>query len=284
MSEATPPGTLRQVAFAVAYRMLGDGIDAEDVAQDAMVRWLGTDAAGVERPIAFVATIAARLALNLMRNRRDRSRRLAHYGLPIPLFVDAASATEATIDVHYGVVVLSMALPPLARAVFILRHAFDLSFEDIGSALERSPAACRQSHSRARRMLADLPDPVREPARPDLLHGIVAAITAGNINALAKLLSHDVALLSDGGARGPDIGRIVAGRDRIARLLVASPAIIGSPLSARVVASAAGPVLLLDAAGKVVFSVLAVGSGAEVAALYVLSDPVKLERLSLSGP
>ena len=270
---------LRRIAFAVAYRMLGDPPDAEDLAQETLVRWMRVDQSKVLRPDAYVASVSARLALNLLRNRRGQRRLLDHYGLPVPLIDDAIGAADSRLDVSYGLLVLTRSLTPLARAVFILRSAFELSFEEIGGTLERTPEACRQINSRAQRALERSPPPGGRKVDVESVSRLVACIAAADIQGVLQLLADEVVVTTDGGGTGPDLGRPIGGRERIARLLVVSPALLGQEILPRIVETGSGTMVLIESANRLVMSVIVEGDDARITALYVLSDLAKLGRV-----
>lgn len=177
----------RPVLFGVAYRMLGRVADAEDVLQDAWLRWSGADHAAVREPRAFLVRITTRLALD--RLRRIRSRRESYVGpwLPEPLRTDvggtvpdAAERVVFTESVTLAVLVVLESLSPLERAVFVLREAFGYPYAEIATTLDRSEAAVRQLAGRARRHVAEgTPryevDPVRQR---DLTERFLAAAAA----------------------------------------------------------------------------------------------------------
>jgi DNA-directed RNA polymerase specialized sigma24 family protein/ketosteroid isomerase-like protein len=281
-SEVPATLELRRIAFAIAYRMLGDPPDAEDLAQETLVRWMQVDQSKVLRPDAYVASMSARLALNLLRNRSGRRRLLDRYGLPVPLIVDAIGAADSRLDVSYGLLVLTRSLTPLARAVFILRSAFELSFEEIGVALERTPEACRQINSRAQRALERSPLPGGRNVDLESVSRLVDRIAAADIQGVLQLLADEVVVTTDGGGTGPDLGRPIGGRERIARLLVMSPALLGQELLPRVVETEGGRVVLIESANRLVMSVIVEGDGALITALYVLSDLAKLGRMAVT--
>jgi RNA polymerase sigma-70 factor (ECF subfamily) len=275
-------GKLRQIAFATAYRMQGDPTEAEDVAQDAMERWLRQGSSPVAKPEAFIATAAARLALNRIRNVRTRQSRLKQQPLPVPLVGETFAATDAGLDLAYGVVALSRELPPLGRAVVILRDGFDLSFAEIAEALGRTAAGCRQAYARAKKTLAGQPatPAATDVQRAPLLQRLTELIRAGSVAELSRILAEDIVLHSDGGRSAPAIARLLHGKDRIARFLIASPAMMPDGVTAEIVDGPQGPFLLMLAADRIVLCVGIETDGRAITALYALSDPEKLAKVS----
>lgn len=124
---------LWHVAFAVGYRILGQPWQAEDIEQSTIERWLQSGPPDAVDPAAYVARIAANLSLNKIRDDKRLSAKHEKFGLPLPVSPDQRA--DARLDLSYGVATLLMTLPPLMRAVFILRTAFDLPFSEIGDAL-----------------------------------------------------------------------------------------------------------------------------------------------------
>jgi RNA polymerase sigma-70 factor (ECF subfamily) len=269
--------SLRRTAFAVAYRITGQPADAEDIAQDCIEKWLVSGGKAIASPTAFVATMSARLSLNQLRNRRRRRDALAAYALPVPAMLEQSGDADARLDIGYGMVVLTQSLPPLARAVFVLRQGFELSYHDIAEALDRTRETCRQAHSRARKMLA-ASAPAQQASPSPLLIRLVAAISAGDLDRLTELLAADVILHSDGGGRAPALGRPIDGRERIAQFLLASRSLIPAEAQPHVVPSASGPVLLIETSSGLEIVVIAEGMPA-ISRLYVISDPDKLARI-----
>jgi RNA polymerase sigma-70 factor (ECF subfamily) len=281
-SEKPEVGKLRQIAFATAYRMQGDPTEAEDVAQDAMERWLHQTTSAVTSPEAFIATVAARLALNRIRDVRTRQSRLKQQPLPVPLVGETFAATDAGLDLAYGMVALSRELPPLGRAVVILRDGFDISFAEIAEALGRTAAACRQAYSRAKKTLANQPvtPAANDVERVPLLQRLTELIRAGSVAELSRILAEDIVLRSDGGRSAPAIARLLRGKDRIARFLIASPAMMPDDVTAEIVAGPQGPFLLMLASGRVTLCVGIETDGHSITVLYALSDPAKLAKIS----
>lgn len=271
------PDALWHAAFGVAYRILGLPWQAEDVAQSAMERWLSEARDGVRQPEAFIARISANLALNYIRSEARLIQKHEAFGLPIPVPNSAPYLTETRVDLSYALSARLMHLPPLMRAVFVLRGAFDMPFEEISQALNKSPAACRQAHSRARRRLAALaPDVEPVSAEQDVLEKLVTLIGAGDEAELASLLAEDIVLESDGGASAPAFGKAIDGRARIAKFLIVSPTIFGGQLLVSFKYSASGYYMVLHQGEEVRLIVLVDVLESEIVRLFAISDPEKL--------
>ncbi|MGH1331150.1 MAG: sigma factor-like helix-turn-helix DNA-binding protein [Paracoccaceae bacterium] len=276
MTRADDADLLWHTAFGVAYRILGLPWQAEDVAQSTLERWVSEDRAVVRMPEAFVARTAANLALNLIRSEKRIALKHEAFGLPLPVIDD--DSVETRLDLSYAISASVMQLPPFMRAVFVLRSAFDMGFDDIAMALEKSPAACRQSFSRARRKLAKIEFNGRS-ADQNTLAKLVSRIEQGDEAGLIALMAHDIALESDGGTSAPAFGKIVDGRDRLAKFLVVSPAIFGDGLVPVFGQSRSGDFVLLKQKGHIRLVVLASSSKEGINRLFALSDPEKLECL-----
>jgi RNA polymerase sigma-70 factor (TIGR02957 family) len=195
----------RGLVFSVAYRILGSATDAEDVVQEAWLRWSAEDRAEVTEPRGYLARIAANLAVD--RLRAERARRETYYGpwLPEPILTehDPASEAAAAESVSLAMMVVLETLSPLERAVFVLNEVFAFSHAEIAVALERSEAAVRQAAHRARehvqaRRPRFSPDPV---STQQAVERFFAAAAGGDINALMELLAPDVTVWSDGGGK-----------------------------------------------------------------------------------
>lgn len=163
---------LRPGLLALASRMLGSRAEAEDVVQEAWLRWHAAE--GVEEPAAWLRTVVTRLCLDELRSARRRREACVGPWLPEPAqTADAALGPLETAELRdtlsRGRLVLRERLTPAERAVFVLREAFALPFDDVAQAVGRSAAACRQLHVRARRRLADLPAPAPVALPPGLV-------------------------------------------------------------------------------------------------------------------
>ncbi len=210
----------RALAFAVAYRMLGSVAEAEDVAQDALLRLHETPA--VANADAFLTTVATRLAIDVLRSARVRREAYVGSWLPEPLVEDdAPGVVEEDETISLAFLVALERLTPDERAVLVLREAFDYGFDEIGDIVGKDPANCRQILSRARRRVAD--DRRRFDADLDERRALAArfldAARNGDMDGLVALLAPDVVLVGDGGGKARSIPAPMVGAERVGRAL-----------------------------------------------------------------
>jgi RNA polymerase sigma-70 factor, ECF subfamily len=220
----------RGLVFSIAYQMLGTVSDAEDVVQEAFLRFHRTAAStGVDSPRAFLATVATRLSIDVLRSARVQRDRYVGTWLPEPLPTDAPDVSERVEladSLSYALLVVLEALGPVERAVFLLREVFDYDFETIADMVDKTPANCRQLASRARRHVRERNrrfDPPRQQ-RDELVRRFFAACEHGDIGTLVEMLAADAVFVGDGGGQAPKgaaVLRPVNGRDNVVRLLAA---------------------------------------------------------------
>ncbi len=214
--------TSRGRLFGIAYRMLGSVAEAEDVLQDAWLRWQKvTDA--VDNPAAYLATVVTRLSLTALDS--ARARRETYVGPWLPEPVDTAAdpllGAERAEALSLAVLLLLERLTPAERAAYVLREAFAYPFDEIAAILETSPANARQLASRARTHIAQERGRVVSAAeRERLLAAFVAAATSGDLGALESLLTADAVTVSDGGGVVLAARKVVGGRERVAQFLL----------------------------------------------------------------
>ncbi|WP_127792510.1 RNA polymerase sigma-70 factor [Agromyces sp. LHK192] len=190
--------------FGIAYRMLGSATEAEDLVQDAWIRWQGTDRSAVLDPPAFLATTTTRLAINALQSARVRRETYIGPWLPEPVDTSADPMLGAERNEALGFAVLTMLerLTPTERAAYVLHEAFAYSYAQIAEVVQLSEPACRQLVSRARKHLHG--DRRREVAASEqrrLLTAFVAAAQTGDLEQLERLFAEDVVSYSDGGGR-----------------------------------------------------------------------------------
>ncbi|MEU2431910.1 RNA polymerase sigma-70 factor [Streptomyces sp. NPDC007861] len=220
----------RSLLTGVAYRMLGRFADAEDVVQDAWLRWSAEERDDVREPRGYLVRITTRLAID--RLRQAQSRRESYVGpwLPEPIATgfgdtapDTAERAVLTESVSLAVLVVLESLSPLERAVFVLREAFGFPYGAIATALDRSEAAVRQLAGRARRHVEERrPRYDVDPAeRRALTERFLAAASGGDLDELLGLLAPDVRLISDSGGKSKAPRRVIETADKVGRFLFA---------------------------------------------------------------
>jgi len=284
---------LRPAAFAIAYRMLGSVAEAEDVVQDSLLRVHSALEAGerIESPRAYVATVAARLAIDQLRSARIRRESYVGEWLPEPLIGNADHDPERQAQIadslSLAFLVLLESLSPEQRAVLLLRDVFDYGYDEIATIVGKSADNTRQLAARARRHVEE-----RRPRfeasrqqRDELAGRFFAAAREGDLPALETLLAHDVALHGDGGGNVPALARSLRGRPRVARTLLAwaRPLRGGEASIRRVDVNGQPGALLLDPEGKLI-SVMALDiADSQIQGVSAIVNPDKLRHIGHVG-
>ncbi|SFN57751.1 RNA polymerase sigma-70 factor [Nocardia asteroides NBRC 15531] len=228
----------RRLLFSTAYRMLGTVTDAEDILQDAWLKWHGTDHAAVAHPKAYLVRTVTNLALNRLTSAQVTRERYVGPWLPEPVLTspDIAEDTALADTVSTAMLVVLETLTPVERAVFLLREVFGYTHAEIAAALDRTEASVRQiahrakNHVQSRRPRFD----TDKAARAHITDQFMAACAGGDLNALMDLLAPDVTCWSDGGGVVTAARRPLHGPDHVARWILgvlAKPASAGIELS-----------------------------------------------------
>lgn len=213
---------LRPRLFSIAYRMLGIRADAEDVVQEAWIRWQGTDQSAIQSAEAWLVTVTTRLALDRLRSIKADREAYVGWWLPEPLVELDERTPEAAVELASDVSVAFMwvleRLAPEERAAFLMRQVFDRDYSEIAGVLNKSEAACRQLvHRAAERVQQEHPRfGVARDTHKELLATFMAAAASGDVAAMKALMSDDVQLVSDGGGKVPSFMRKLAGAGRVA--------------------------------------------------------------------
>lgn len=276
----------------LAYRMLGSLADAEDVVSDAWLRFQRTE--DVERPPAWLTTVTTRLAIDRLRGQQRRREEYVGPWLPEPVPTDpAALAAAAAADparsvalaesLTLGFLVVLDRLTPVERAVFLLADVFGTPFADIAGATGRSPEACRQLASRARRKVRDAQPPA-SGADDALLADLVAAMAEGDADRVVSLLAPDVVLVSDGGPARRAARRPVVGPDRVARLLVNLAGRTPADASMAPATLNGGPALVVHGSGLDLALSVEPDREGRVRRLHLVLNPDKLAALDRPPP
>jgi len=285
---------LRPLMFSIAYRMVGSASDAEDIVQEAFLRFHRESAGGTEIdvPKAYLSTVTTRLSIDHLRSARVR--RESYFGtwLPEPLLTDTESDTESDAVRHaeaadslsMAFLVLLESLTPVERAVFLLREVFDYGYEEIAVVVGKSEDNCRQIAVRARRQV-ESKRPRFEASRKrreELAKRFFEAVTNGDADGLIGLLAADVVAYGDGGGKGPAFPRPIHGRERVSRLLL-GPTARGERLGVsgirHVEINGQPGALVLGPDGKPVVAVMLDIADDLVQTLRAVSNPEKLQHL-----
>jgi RNA polymerase sigma-70 factor (TIGR02957 family) len=278
----------RNLLFTVAYEMLGSAADAEDVLQETWLRWGRVDLAQVRDPRAYLVRITTRQALNRLRTTKRRKEAYVGSWLPEPLLTapDVAEDVELAESVSMALLLVLETLSPTERAVFVLREAFDVSYDEIAAAVEKSPAAVRQIVHRARQhVLARRPRTVVTPAETRAaLESFRRAVETGNPQALLDVLAPEVVLVADGGGHRQAALRPVTGADKVARLLFGGLGKTTGTLAADLTVINGSPALLLRLDGEVDGVLAARVEDGRIAGLYYVRNPEKLSRVESETP
>lgn len=287
--------TLRPYLFAVAYRMTGAASDAEDLVQDAWIRYLDAGSPPVTSLKAYLTTIVSRLTLDHLKSARVTRETYVGAWLPEPVLTrDAIPGPEATAlqneDVSIAFLALLERLTPDQRIVFVLRSGFGLPFAEIGDHLDRSAAACRQLYQRAERVLSVAPDqPAAQPAPDDRREAIVrnflAALEEGDLVAVTSLLAEQAIWMGDGGEHHHAIRRTVRSADRVARGMLGYHRKNPNHDAIHTIEDVNGGPALLEWEGNLLVRVYTMSFvGDRIAAIRVIVNPDKLKHLAQSGP
>jgi RNA polymerase sigma-70 factor (TIGR02957 family) len=273
----------RNLLFTVAYEMLGSAADAEDVLQETWLRWADVDLDTVRDQRAYLVRITTRQALSRLRTLGRRKESYVGPWLPEPLLTapDVAEDVELADSVSMAMLLVLETLMPTERAVFVLREVFDLEYDEIAEAVDKSPAAVRQIANRARaHVAARRPRGVVSPAETRAaLEAFQRAVETGDLQSLLDILAPDVVALSDGGGVKQAMLRPIVGADRVARLFAAALDMVGAELSVEPVQVNGGPALIMRLNGEI-DGVMAVRvEDGYVTGLYYVRNPEKLSRV-----
>jgi RNA polymerase sigma-70 factor (ECF subfamily) len=276
-AEAFAP--LRPRLTRVAYRMLGSVADAEDVVQEAFIRWLNADRSQVIEPEAFLRRTVTRLCLDQLKSARRQRESYVGEWLPEPVIEE-----EAEEDVTLPLMLALERLSPLERAAFLLHDVFGVGFDEIGKTLERDPAACRQLAARARAHVREARPRFEVEKRHgmELAEAFFAASRSGDMTALGAMLAADVSIHSDGGGKRSAALAPILGFEAVMNLHQGLAALFrekGSRLVRTGFVNGLPGFVTREADGELQTTALEIENG-KVAAIYVMRNPDKLRHLN----
>ncbi|MEU4547719.1 RNA polymerase sigma-70 factor [Nonomuraea dietziae] len=278
----------RNLLFTVAYEMLGSAADAEDVLQETWLRWMKVDLGQVHDQRAYLVRITTRQSLNRLRTMKRRKETYVGPWLPEPLLTapDVAEDAELAESLSMALMLVLETLSPTERAVFVLREVFDVSYEEIAAAVDKSPVAVRQIAHRARRHVdARRPrEAVSASQTRAVLETFQHAIETRDVQGLLDVLAAEVVLVSDGGGVKRAAPRPVIGAEKVARMYLGSSAKVEAVITCDATVVNGNPALAVRLDGEL-DGVLAIRvEDARITGLYYVRNPEKLTRVASETP
>ncbi|MCU1298753.1 MAG: sigma-70 family polymerase sigma factor [Acidobacteriaceae bacterium] len=269
---------LRPKLMRVAYRMLGSVADAEDMVQEAFIRWMSADLSEVREPEAFLRRTVTRLCLDQLKSARRRRETYVGPWLPDPVVEE-----EEEEDVTLPLMLALERLSPLERAAFLLHDVFGLGFEEVAATIQRDPATCRQLAARARTHVRETRPRfyVEKQRGLALAEAFFAASRNGDMKTLGTMLAADVSLHADGGGKRPTATGPVLGFDAVMKLFETLAVLLqknASKLFRTGFINGLPGFITLEADGELQTTALEIEDG-KIAAIYVVRNPDKLRHL-----
>jgi len=280
----------RSLLFTVAYEMLGSAADAEDVVQETWLRWAGIgDAARAEvrDPRTYLVRIVTRQALNRLRTLARRRETYIGEWLPEPLLTspDVAEDVELAESVSIAMLTVLETLGPAERAVFVLREVFDVPYDEIAEAVDKSASAVRQIAHRAREHVAAR-RPRVEVSRAEqqrIVERFLAAVTTGDLQALMDVLAPDVVLIADGGGIAPAARKPIRGADKLVKAITAGFGSFSAKLTGTPVWINGAPGARIDLDGELTGAISLTVADGRITHIYSIWNPHKLARLGVES-
>jgi len=271
--------------FALAYRITGNRADAEEIVQDAFIRLHNAAPQEAVRSLkSYLATITARLSLNRLRDQRARRESYIGEWLPEPLLTEDEPGVRAE-DVSFALLVVLERLSPVERVIFVLRNAFDLTFEEIAPVVGRDLVTCRKIFSRARARVVEAKPrfAVERAHHRAVMRSFLEAARGQDLDTLLSLLDDKVVLHGDGGGKALATKQPVVGRLAVARFVIAVTRTLppGASLELIELNGAAG--IVAKAARRPLVAVMIETDGAYIQSIFAIANPDKLAALTPAG-
>jgi RNA polymerase sigma-70 factor (ECF subfamily) len=281
--------TYRPYLFAIAYRMLGSAMDAEDMVQETYLRYRTTPPETITSLKAFLTTIITRLCMDQLHLARRKREVYVGPWLPEPILTATTTESadpEQRVDTEESIslafLVLLEQLQPFERAVFLLREVFEYEFAEIATMLDKSEAACRRSFSRAKNHLSE--HRPRFPPSPQthrqLLTGFFQAAQGGNMTPLMDLLAEDVTLWADGGGKIKTAAlRPIVGRDAVARFSLGTVRFLPADYQVEIAEVNAQAAVIIRTGAQALFVLTIEVEAGQIQAIRIIANPEKLARI-----
>ncbi len=280
--------TQRPRLLALAYRMLGTRADAEDLVQDAWLRWHAADTAALQSAEAWLVTVTTRLCIDRLRTLRSEREHYVGPWLPEPLLDIASPAAtpeqvvELASDVSIAFLAVLERLTPDERAAFLLREVFDFDYAEVAAMLDREEASCRQLVHRAKARVRDERPRVHvsRDAHQSLLERFCAATRSGERAALQALFAADAQFVADGGGKVLSVLKVLHGAERIVRFFEVLARRMGNRMSYRHASINGEPGLLRYVDGQLDAVLSLITDGEQIHACYIVRNPDKLAAIA----
>ncbi|WIM99235.1 RNA polymerase sigma-70 factor [Actinoplanes oblitus] len=280
--------THRNLLFTVAYEMLGSAADAEDVLQETWLRWVQVDLDQVQDQRAYLVRTTTRQALNRLRALSRRRESYVGPWLPEPMLTSPDIAEDVALadSVSMALMLVLETLTPTERAVFVLREAFDLSYDEIAAAVDKNPAAVRQiahrarQHVEARRPRATVTAAETRAA----LASFQRALATGDLQTFLDVLAPDIVLVSDGGGIKQAAVRPIVGADKVARFMLGGLRKTTETITLEPAVVNANPALLVRVDGEIDGIMAVRVEAGRILGLYYVRNPEKLTRITTETP
>ena len=287
MDRETQFQDLRPLLFSLAYRMLGTRADAEDIVQDAYLRWQLAADEEVRSPKSYLTTVVARLALDELKTAYRQRETYVGPWLPEPVVQPAGTKPmEMAESLSLAFLRLLESLSPAERVAFLLREVFDASYAEVAAALETSETNCRQIVTRARKHIQEHRPryTVDRERQTKVLREFLTACATGDPSPLTALLRQDAVLYTDGGGKVSAALNPIFGADRIIRFLMGvARKIPGLRVELAHVNGGVGAVLLLDSGRPYGVVTLDLAEDGSITNVYIVTNPDKLPAINSSG-
>jgi RNA polymerase sigma-70 factor, ECF subfamily len=279
----------RPYLFAIAYRMLGSAMDAEDMVQETYLRYQATPPETITSLKAFLTTIITRLCMDQLQLARRKREQYVGPWLPEPILTATTAESadpEKRVDTEESIslafLVLLEQLQPFERAVFLLREVFEYEYAEIATMLDKSEAACRRSFSRAKQHLREhrARFPASAQTHRQLLSGYFQAVETGEMTPLMNLLSEDVTLWADAGGRIKQAAlRPITGRNAVARFSLGTKRFLPEDYRVELAEVNGQAALIVRAGGQALFVLTIEVEQGRIQAIRIIANPEKLARI-----
>ena len=276
---------LRPAMFALAYRITGNRADAEEIVQDAFIRLHNAAPQEAVRSLkSYLATITARLSLNRLRDQRARRESYIGEWLPEPLLTEDEPGVRAE-DVSFALLVVLERLSPVERVIFVLRNAFDLTFEEIAPVVGRDLVTCRKIFSRARARVVEAKPrfAVERAHHRAVMRSFLEAARGQDLDTLLSLLDDKVVLHGDGGGKALATKQPVVGRLAVARFVIAVTRTLPPGASLELIELNGAAAIVAKAARRPLVAVMIETDGAYIHSIFAIANPDKLAALTPAG-